>query len=137
MPRNPYLMTKAWTPEEDDFLIQNRGVLPIIAIATRLDRKTSAVKRRIKALQDEGRISTERVYVGIRGVKKTGTELDRAIVVSELTFLLDLGYRARDKDRIMEGLEVAVEGLTLWEWRQYADAPLSFVCDEMFYFGTP
>jgi hypothetical protein len=77
------------------------------------------------------------VIPGAFAAKKRGTPLDREIVVSEVEYLLALGYRTPDRLRILTGLRVAVEGLSLDDWKRYADRTLADVCAEMFYYGTP
>ena len=64
-------------------------------------------------------------------------EQDIQIITEEVTFLIAGGYRPQDRDRVLEGLEVALDGMTLEEWRLWLYYPLGKIIDELYILGTP
>lgn len=62
---------------------------------------------------------------------------DIKIIAEEVHFLVGGGYRAHDKDQILEGLEVAIEGSPKDDWRRWTGMRLRNVIDDLFYLGTP
>lgn len=62
---------------------------------------------------------------------------DIQIIAEEVHFLVDGGYRAHDKEQILEGLEVALDGSTRDEWRRWTGMTLRSVIDDLFYLGEP
>lgn len=64
-------------------------------------------------------------------------DIDVRIITEEVTYLMNGGYRAKDKTQIMDGLNVALEGSPLEDWKRWAGMKLKFVIDELHYLGTP
>ena len=62
---------------------------------------------------------------------------DIQIIAEEVQFLVDGGYRAHDREQILEGLEVALDGSTKEEWRRWTGMTLRSVIDDLFYLGEP
>ena len=62
---------------------------------------------------------------------------DVQIIAGEVVFLMQGGYRANDKDQILEGLEVALDGSPKDDWRRWTGMRLCNVIDDLFYLGTP
>ena len=62
---------------------------------------------------------------------------DIQIIVEEVCFLLDGDYRARERNQILDGLEVALDGQDLDGWKRWANMRLGNVMDELFIMGTP
>ena len=62
---------------------------------------------------------------------------DIQIITKEVEFLLAGGYRANEKDRILSGLEKALEDSHKDDWRRWTGMKLMHVIDDMFYLGTP
>ena len=62
---------------------------------------------------------------------------DIQIIVEEVCFLLDGNYRASERDQILDGLEVALDGQDLDGWKRWANMRLRNVMDELFIMGTP
>ena len=62
---------------------------------------------------------------------------DVQIITDEVLFLMNGGYRANDKPRILDGLEVALEGSEIDEWKRWTGMRLRNVIDDLFYLGTP
>lgn len=60
---------------------------------------------------------------------------DVQVIVEEITFLLDGGYRRNDKDQIVRGLEMALESVTPECWKRWALTPQKFVIQEMYAMG--
>ena len=62
---------------------------------------------------------------------------DVQIITDEVRFLVQGGYRANDKEQILEGLEVALDGSPKEDWRRWTGMTLRSVIDDLFYLGTP
>ena len=62
---------------------------------------------------------------------------DVQIIAGEVVFLMQGGYRANDKEQILEGLEVALDGAPAEDWRRWTGMQLRSVIDDLFYLGTP
>ena len=62
---------------------------------------------------------------------------DVQIIAGEVVFLMQGGYRAKDKNQIFEGLEVALENAPKEDWRRWTGMQLRNVIDDLFYLGTP
>lgn len=62
---------------------------------------------------------------------------DIQTIVGEVTFLVNDGYRRNDRERILEGLRVALEGSTKDEWKRWTHMKLMHVMDDLYYLGTP
>ena len=62
---------------------------------------------------------------------------DIQIITEEVVYLVQGGYRANDKDQILEGLEVALDGSDRDEWKRWTGMRLRNVIDDLFYLGTP
>ena len=62
---------------------------------------------------------------------------DIQIITEEVTYLMEQGYRAKDRDRILEGLEVALEGSSKDEWRLWTGMKLRNVIDDLYLLGAP
>lgn len=60
---------------------------------------------------------------------------DVQVIVEEITFLLDSGYRRDDKDQIVRGLEMALESVAPECWKRWALTPQKFVIQEMYAMG--
>lgn len=59
------------------------------------------------------------------------------IVAQEVEHLVRGGYRKKDANQILEGLEVALDGSTKEEWSRWVGMKLRNVIDDLFYLGTP
>lgn len=62
---------------------------------------------------------------------------DVRIIAEEVEFLVQGGYRAHEKDQILEGLGVALEGAPKDDWRRWTGMKLMHVIDDLFYLGAP
>lgn len=62
---------------------------------------------------------------------------DIKIIVEEVTYLIEQGYRAHDREQVLEGLEVAIEGSDRDEWRRWTGMKLRNVIEDLYYLGTP
>lgn len=62
---------------------------------------------------------------------------DIQIITEEVVYLMENGYRAKDKARVLEGLEVALDGSDRDEWKRWTGMRLRSVIDDLFYLGTP
>jgi hypothetical protein len=62
---------------------------------------------------------------------------DIQIIVEEVEFLMNGGYRSNDRKQILEGLEVALDGSDRDEWKRWTGMQLRSVIDDLFYLGTP
>jgi len=62
---------------------------------------------------------------------------DVQVIVEEVAYLVGNGYRERDKEQILEGLEVALDGSTKDEWRRWTGMKLRNVIEDLYYLGTP
>ena len=58
-------------------------------------------------------------------------------IVEEVEFLIKDGYRKNDGPQILEGLQVALEGATMDEWKRWTHMKLMHVMDDLYYLGTP
>jgi len=56
---------------------------------------------------------------------------DIQIIVEEVTYLVQGGYRASDKDQILDGLDTALDEVHADTWKRWAGMPLSDVIDEL------
>ena len=62
---------------------------------------------------------------------------DIRTIVEEVTYLMEQGYRAHDRTRVLEGLEVALEGSPKDDWRRWTGMKLRNVIEDLYYLGTP
>ena len=62
---------------------------------------------------------------------------DIQTIVGEVEFLIKDGYRKNDGPRILEGLQVALEGSSKDEWKRWTHMKLMHVMDDFYYLGTP
>ena len=62
---------------------------------------------------------------------------DIRIISEEVTYLMEMGYRARDREQVMEGLKVALDGSTDEEWKRWMNMKLRDVISDLHYLGTP
>jgi hypothetical protein len=62
---------------------------------------------------------------------------DIQIITEEVVYLMENGYRAKDKAQVLEGLEVALDGSDRDEWKRWTGMRLRNVIDDLFYLGTP
>ena len=62
---------------------------------------------------------------------------DIQIITEEVVYLMENGYRAQDKTRVLEGLEVALDGSPQEDWKRWTGMRLRSVIDDLFYLGTP
>lgn len=62
---------------------------------------------------------------------------DIQIIAEEVEFLVKGGYRANDKDQILEGLDTALDTCGKDDWRRWTGMQLRSVIDDLFYLGTP
>lgn len=62
---------------------------------------------------------------------------DVQLVIDEVLFLMKSGWRRHQKDQVLEGLEVAIDGAPAEDWVRWMDQPLDKVIDDLHYLGTP
>ena len=62
---------------------------------------------------------------------------DIQIIAREVEFLLAGGYRANEKDRIISGLEKALEDSPIEDWRRWTGMKLMHVIDALYELGEP
>ena len=62
---------------------------------------------------------------------------DIQIITDEVLYLMENGYREKDKAQILEGLEVALDGSDTEEWKRWTAMRLCNVIDDLFYLGIP
>ena len=62
---------------------------------------------------------------------------DIQIITKEVEFLLAGGYRANEKDRILSGLEKALEDSPVEDWRKWTGMKLMHVIDALYELGEP
>jgi len=61
---------------------------------------------------------------------------DIQIIVEEVTYLVQGGYRSNDKDQILDGLDTALDEVHADAWKRWAGMPLSNVIDELYAIGA-
>ena len=64
-------------------------------------------------------------------------DVDIQIITEEVVYLMENGYRAKDKARVLEGLEGALDGSPPEDWKRWTAMKLRNVIDDLFYLGTP
>lgn len=62
---------------------------------------------------------------------------DIRTIVEEVTYLMEHGYRAHDREQVLEGLEVAIEGSPKDDWKRWTGMKLRNVIEDLYYLGTP
>ena len=62
---------------------------------------------------------------------------DIRTIAEEVVYLMENGYRAKDKAQVLEGLEVALDGSPQEDWKRWTGMQLRNVIDDLFYLGTP
>ena len=99
----------AFSLEQDQYLIENRGKLSIMDIARNLNRSEQMVRRRIQTLQAEGKISKELALVpNVKPAHRVEREACEA-VVGEILHVIKQGYDPKYAKRVMEGVKVALK----------------------------
>lgn len=61
---------------------------------------------------------------------------EQEIIIEEVMFLLNDGYRKEERAQIMEGMQVAIEGYSAAEWKFLAELPLDAVMNEFMALGV-
>jgi len=61
---------------------------------------------------------------------------DVQIIVEEVEFLMNGGYRAPEKKQVLKGLKVALKKSPKDEWKRWTGVQLRNVIDELFELGT-
>ena len=62
---------------------------------------------------------------------------DIKTIAGEVQYLVHDGYRRNDAKQILEGLEVALRGSTMDEWKRWTHMKLRDVINDFHYLGTP
>lgn len=62
---------------------------------------------------------------------------DMQLITGEVLYLMRVGWRSHQKDQVLEGLEVAIEGSSPEDWARWTDLSLDRVIDDLHYLGTP
>lgn len=62
---------------------------------------------------------------------------DVRVIAEEVRFLMQGGYRDRDRERIIDGLDIALEHMPPEEWRMWGGMPLRAVIDDLYRLGEP
>ena len=75
--------------------------------------------------------------VGNKYLERPFSLADSRVIVEEVRFLVEGGYRGSDKEQILEGLDVALKGLSREDWKRWNHMLLRDVIDDLFYLGTP
>lgn len=61
---------------------------------------------------------------------------DIQIIVEEVTYLVQGGYRASDREQILEGLDTALDEVHADTWKRWAGMQLRNVIDELCAIGS-
>ena len=69
--------------------------------------------------------------------RRASLDIEKQLIIEEVTNLMSMGYREKDNEQIMEGMQVAIEGCSDHEWRLWADLPLRCVIEDFFALGVP
>ena len=69
--------------------------------------------------------------------RRASLDIEKQLIIEEVTNLMSMGYREKDNEQIMEGMQVAIEGCSDHEWRFWADLPLRCVIEDFFALGVP
>ena len=75
--------------------------------------------------------------VGNKYLERPFSLADSRVIVEEVRFLVEGGYRGSDKEQILEGLDVALKGLSREDWKRWNHMLLRDVIDDLYYLGTP
>ena len=62
---------------------------------------------------------------------------ERQVIVEEVTFLIDGGYRQDAAKQIREGMRVAQAEAAQSEWNRWSEMFLHDVVEDFYHFGTP
>lgn len=69
--------------------------------------------------------------------RRASLDIEKQLIIEEVTNLMSMGYREKDNEQIMEGLRVAIEGCSDHEWRLWVELPLRCVIEDFFALGVP
>ena len=69
--------------------------------------------------------------------RRVSLDEEKRIIIEEVSAHMGMGYREKDNEQIMEGMQVAIEGCSDHEWRFWADLPLRCVIEDFFALGVP
>ena len=61
---------------------------------------------------------------------------DVKIIVEEVTYLVQGGYRPNDKKQILDGLDTALDEVHVDTWKRWAGMQLGNVIDELYAIGA-
>lgn len=61
---------------------------------------------------------------------------DIQIIVEEVTYLMQGGYRSNDKKQILDGLDTALDEVHVATWKRWAGMQLRNVIDELCAIGA-
>ena len=75
--------------------------------------------------------------VGNKYLERPFSLADSQVIIEEVRFLVEGGYRGSDKEQILEGLDVALKGLSREDWKRWNHMLLRDVIDDLYYLGTP
>jgi hypothetical protein len=67
--------------------------------------------------------------------KKASIDIEKEIIVDEITFLIENGYRKEHALQIMEGIEYALATASRDAWKGWSECKLSEVIDVMYDYG--
>lgn len=126
----------AFSPEQDNYLIEHRGKLSIMDIARNMGRSEQMVRRRIQHLQAEGKISTELVIVpNLKPTPRVEREACEA-VVGEILHAIKQGYDPKYAKRVMEGVKVALRDWPMSEWKAQENRVVKLIVEDMYHYGA-
>lgn len=64
------------------------------------------------------------------------SDQDIQIITEEVLFLIEGGYRAKDKAKVLEGLDYALDNMNLEDWRVWLHYPLRKIVTELTKLGS-
>ena len=75
--------------------------------------------------------------MGNRRIAEGAYEIERDTILEEVAYLLFVGYRKDDRNRIVEGIRVAKADFSPKDWIRFSHFRLSHVVEEFYELGVP
>ena len=69
--------------------------------------------------------------------RRVSLDEEKRIIIEEVSALMGMGYREKDNEQVMEGMQVAIDGCSDHEWRLWVELPLRCVIEDFFALGVP
>lgn len=69
--------------------------------------------------------------------RRASIAYEKRLIVEEVTYLMETGYRKPHYAQVMDGMQVALDDSTDTEWKNWAELPLKYVIDDFFHYGVP